>query len=191
MSKKNKTKTCLHLHLSSEPAMIGAFNRYAELRIDVERRTKKHEKTVAELNSEFDEAIQKDREELAALETSLQLFAQNNRKEFFTEPKSRAYANGSLGFRTSPPSVERCVEKEKWDLIAERVEELPWGEPYVKEGKTTLHKDAILRDRDKLTEAQLAEAGLKIVQDETFFIQINAQDSERHVAETTPTVAAA
>lgn len=185
MSTKKKKATRPHLLLASEEAMLGALNRYCTLRLDVERRTAKHERDIAKLNTEFDESIQSDREELAGLETSLQLFAQNHREKLFNEPKSRSYPNAVLGFRISPPSVGRVVEKEKWDIIAERVESLPWGEPYVKEGKPSLNKEAILRDRQSLTQEQLAEAGLKIEQGETFFIEPTAASADRHVAEAT------
>ena len=179
MSKTAK-KTRPHLLLISEDAMLGALNQYITLRLDVERRTAKHERDVAELNAAFDEKIQADREQLGALETSLQLFAENHRATLFTAPKSRSYPNATLGFRMCPPAVERIVAKEKWDVIAERVEQLAWGEPYIKPGKPALNKDAILRDRALLSFGQLNEAGLKVEQAEIFFIEPTADSADRH-----------
>lgn len=163
--------------------MVGALNHYITTRLDVERRTAKHERDIAERNAEFDAEIQEAREELAALETTLQLFAESHREALFSTPKSREYTNAILGFRTTPHAVVRVVEKEKWDTIAARVEGLPWGEPYIKPGKPALNKDALLRDRDQISLAQLAEAGLSIAQAETFFIEPKAEMAERHVAE--------
>lgn len=176
--KKIKTPKS-HLLLNSEEAMVGALNCYIELRLKVEKRTARHEQRVAVLNTEFDADTQEDRETLASLETSLQLFAENMRAALFATPKSREYANAVIGFRTSPPAVERRITGEKWETIAERVEQLFWGEPYVKRGKAALNKDAILRDREILTAEQLAVAGLTIEQAETFFIEPKSEVVDR------------
>lgn len=179
---KQKKKS-IHLVLATEEALIGAINRHAELALVLKEEDAAHEAALAALKTEHTEATQARRDELAGLETSIQLYAVTHRATLFPEPaKSREFPNGTIGFRLSPPSVATIVPKETQETVALRLEALEWGEPYVKT-KVTLSKETLLRDRLILTPAQLAQAGIKFEQTENFYIEPAAKSADRVVKE--------
>lgn len=172
MSKKTK-KSALHV-IASEDALAAAANRHVELSISLTEKKAAHEKRVAQLNTEFDLETAEMVVELNSLEASIQLYAES-RPDLWPEsteegPRSRTYRNAVVGFRTNPPKVEKRISKDTIEAIVERLESLVWGEKYVKYAEPGLDKEALLKDRAILTEAQLAQAGIKFVQGTTFFI---------------------
>jgi phage host-nuclease inhibitor protein Gam len=170
MPRKN-TITAAALVLTSEDAMVGTLNRFVELKLQLAAAHANHEKEVAELNTAFDSAIQKQREELAVLESSVQLYALRYRKDLFPgDKKSKDFANARIGFRSNPPSVGKRVSKDTFPAIARRLDETDWGQAYV-EWTPTLDKEALLRDRAQIPEENLAAVGLRFDQDEFFFIE--------------------
>jgi hypothetical protein len=159
------------LVLTSEDAMVGTLNRYVELKLALAAARANHEMEVAELNSAFDSAIQEQREELAGLESSVQLYALRYRVKLFPEgKKSRDYANARIGFRRNPASVGKRISKDTFPAIALRLDETDWGQAYV-EWTPALDKEALLRDRAQIPEENLAAVGLRFDQDEFFFIE--------------------
>jgi phage host-nuclease inhibitor protein Gam len=176
--KHRRKITTAALVLMSDDAMIGTLNRYVELKLKIAEATAAHDREVAELNSAFDDAVQQEREELAVLESSVQLYCVNNRAKLFSDKKSRDYPNATIGFRLGNYSVGKRVAKDTFEAIALRLDELPWGEPYV-EWKPSLKKDVLLRDRAQLSEEQLKAAGIRFEQDEFFFIEPSSQAIER------------
>jgi phage host-nuclease inhibitor protein Gam len=177
--KKKTAKKAIHLVLASEEALIGALNRHAELALVLKEEDAAHEAKVAALNTEHTEATQSRRDELAGLETSIQLYALSHRDTLFPDKaKHRDFPNATIGFRLSPPSVATIVPKETQETVALRLDALEWGEPYVNT-KVTLSKETLLRDRLILTPQQLQQAGIKFVQDERFFIDPKAESADR------------
>lgn len=183
--KKGKRPHGMTLVLSSEEAMVAALNRYIETRLKIAAKVAAHEERIARVRTEFDAAIQDEREELALLEASVQLYAVNHRIDLFGEgdKKSKDFANARIGFRDNPPSVGKRVAKDTYDAIALRLDELPWGAPYVS-WKVAPNKEALLRDRASLTEEQLKAAGIRFEQDEHFFIDPTSDAIERAKAST-------
>lgn len=182
MSKRRKPISVAALVLNSEDAMIGTLNRYVELSLKIEKARVAHEQEVAALNSAFDNAVQAEREELAVLESSVQLYAVNHRKDLFPgEKKSRDFANARIGFRMTPPSVGKRLSKDTFPAIARRLDETGWGEAYV-EWTPTLDKEALLRDRAQIPEENLAAVGLRFDQEEHFFIEPTSEAIERSKA---------
>jgi phage host-nuclease inhibitor protein Gam len=184
MSEQNNTKpkrkfTAAALIVSSEDAMIALLNRYVELGLNLAKRQAVHAARIAKLNSDFDEAAQADREELAMLESSVQLYCVNHREQLFSDnKKSQSFANATIGFRDNPPSVGKRIKRDSFEAIALRLDALSWGEKYV-EWKASIRKDALLRDRAQLTEAQQAAAGIRFDQEEVFYIDPSAEAIER------------
>lgn len=184
MHKHNRrnTQSVAALVLTSEEAMLGTLNRYVELKLAIAGATAAHEQEVAELNSAFDDAVQADRQELAMLESSVQLFCVNHREALFSgDKKSKEFANATVGFRNNPPSVGKRITRDSFEAIALRMDETEWGEPYIV-WKPSLDKEMLLRDRAQLTELQLREAGLRFDQDEFFFIEPSSAAIERSKA---------
>jgi hypothetical protein len=54
--------------------------------------------------------------------------------------------------------------------IAQKLGEFGWGRRYLRQPALEVNKEALLADRAELSPAELRQAGLKIVQEERFFI---------------------
>jgi phage host-nuclease inhibitor protein Gam len=190
MPKKLKSKNTVAVVISSEEAMIAMLNRYCELSLHLEAAKAAHEAMIAGLNTRHDEEQQSDRDELAMLESSIQLFAVNHRAALFPDAKkkSKEFTNAVLGFRDDPPAVAALIKGEKDGTIALRLSQLPWGDPYW-DADPKLNKKQLLADRENLTPAQLAEAGITFKQEEKFFITPKAGSAPR-VSKDTAEVAA-
>lgn len=180
--KKHQPISVAALVLNSEDAMIGTLNRYVELKLQLAAAHANHEKEVAALNSAFDSAVQSERQELAVLESSVQLYAVRYRKDLFPgDKKSRDFANARIGFRTNPPSVGKRISKDTFPAIAMRLDETDWGKAYI-EWSPSIDKEALLRDRAQIPEEDLAAVGLRFDQDEFFFIEPTSEAIERSKA---------
>jgi hypothetical protein len=176
MSKKKKNTTP-HVLITSELGLEAAINKYVETSLALLRRKAKQQKELAELTAKHASDNREDEEAVLSLETGIQLFATTNRALLFpdeTRAKSKAIGNATIGFRLSPEALDKVVPKDTWERIAERILELPWGEPFVVE-KLSVDKDALHKHRGELTEAQLAEAGVKFIRNETFFLEPNSE----------------
>lgn len=183
-------KKTLHLVYTSEAAMIGGLNRHAELTLRLKTEDAAHAEQIAALNTVHTEQTQAMRDELAQLETSIHLYCLTHRAALFPEDKkSKEFPNAILGFRLNPPSVATVVPKESQDTIARRLDSLEWGEPYVN-WKAALNKEALLRDRLIITAEQLAQAGLRFEQAETFYIEPKSDEAPRITKPAEPAEAA-
>jgi phage host-nuclease inhibitor protein Gam len=134
----------------------------------------------AELESEQEREItavrQKFRAPLAEVERYLTLetnwaeaWARGN-LDAFPEKRSLTCTHATIGFRVSPPRVDRASRKWTWTDIALRLGELAWGRRYLRQPAPEVNKEALLADRAELAAPELRKVGLKIVQDERFFI---------------------
>lgn len=184
MAKTKKDAPRLALLLSSEEAMIGALNRLLTTRLDLAARRAAHEQKIAQLNADFeaDPDIVALADQLAGLETSVQLYCINNRAELFPgEKKSRDFTNAVVGFRDNPHAVGKVLKGDSDEAIAERMVEIESLEGFVKL-KLTLDKKALLTKRAELEQQHgkdLAKAGIKFTQDETFFIEPKSESLDR------------
>ena len=104
------------------------------------------------------------------LETTwVETWAREN-PDAFAERPSLACTHATIGFRISPPRVDRASRKWTWTDIAAKLGELAWGRHYLRQPAPEVNKEALLAARADLDAAELRKAGLKIVQDERFYI---------------------
>jgi len=89
----------------------------------------------------------------------------------------------TVGFETTPPRVEKTNSKDTFSKIALRLGNLAWGEAYLRFPDPELSKEKLLADRQVLTPEQLKEAGLRIEQDENFFIRPKSEVAQQTVKE--------
>ena len=194
MSKKKKKNAAPHIVITSELGLEAAINQYVDTSLTLLRRKAKQEKEIAALTALHTEANREDEQAVLSLETGICLFATTNRTLLFpneAESKSKTLGNATIGFRLSPEALDKIVKADTWERIAERLNELPWGEPYVVE-ELAVDKKAIHRDRADLTDAQLAEAGVKFAREEKFFLEPASDllEAARKTVETRSEVAA-
>src|SRR5262249_51832544 len=106
-----------------------------------------------------------------AKEAGVFVYCQKQRAELFPEKKSLDFLLASVGFETTPPRVDKVNSKDTFGKIGLRLESLNWGAAYVRYPDPEVNKEKILADRTRLKPEQLEEAGLRIEQDENFFIR--------------------
>jgi phage host-nuclease inhibitor protein Gam len=134
----------------------------------------------AELEREQEQEIagvrQKFRAPLAEIERYLTLESAwvetwaRSHPDTFRDRQSLALTHAVIGFRISPHRVDRASRKWTWGVIAQKLGELAWGRRYLRQPALEVNKEALLADRVELSPAELRTVGLKIVQEERFFI---------------------
>jgi phage host-nuclease inhibitor protein Gam len=104
------------------------------------------------------------------LETSwAEAWARGN-PEAFAADGSLACAHATIGFRATPPRIERASRRWTWTRIALTLAGLAWGRRYLRVPAPEVDKEAILADLADLSPVELRNAGIKIIQGERFFI---------------------
>ncbi len=152
----------------------------------------KHESFIAKKEAEMNAKIQKIKEKFdqeteharaakLAIEKDLQTFCLLNKKEF-ADKRSRKLMHGVIGFRTGTPKVLLLNRKYNWKTVLELLKKVFPGK-YVRT-KEEPNKDAILADvaQQKLDDQQLAAVGLKVDQDEKFFVEIDWENLNEEAA---------
>ena len=173
MSKKTKKNPAPHILITSDTGLEAAINQYVETQLSLLRRRAKQERAIAELSAAHAAENAADEGDIVSLETGITLYCTTHRAELFpdeTKAKSREFGNATVGFRLHPEALALIVPKDTWVRVAERLEATAWGEKYVS-WKPSVDKDAMKKDRADITAAQLAEAGVKYAQEESFFLE--------------------
>ena len=112
-----------------------------------------------------------------ALRAQVKVVAVGHRAEF-GDKKSLELVHGVLTFRTSPPSVRKLNNKWTEEAVLDALKE--WRRRYVRV-REALDKERILADHaaGKVTDAELAECGVKVAQPETFGIELKQEEDGR------------
>lgn len=137
----------------------------------------------ASITARMDEAITKIREkyaddlkELAEIQEDafeyVKTYAEENHDSLFSKKKSLETVHGTIGFRTGTPALK--TEKGfTWASVLLLVKNtLP---QYVRT-KEEVNKEALLADRDQLG-GQLKNVGVRVDQEETFFIDLKKEEA--------------
>ena len=103
---------------------------------------------------------------------ALQLWANSNPSEFPKDRKSLTMTGGTLGYRTSPPKLALLNRSWSWEKVLEKLKASCMGIGFVRV-KEEVKKEELIGAYtcESLSREQLAEAGVKVLQDETFFIE--------------------
>ena len=101
----------------------------------------------------------------------------------FAEKRSVNCPHATIGFRTTPPRVERATRKWTWTAAALKLAETAWGRRYLRIPAPEVNKDAILTDRATLSVDELRQVGLKILQGERFYIEPHGQSEELAISD--------
>lgn len=106
---------------------------------------------------------------------ALQVWAEANPQEF-GKKKSLTFLSGTLGFRTGGPKLALLNKAWNWEKVLEQVQRCL---PNFIRDKPEIDKEAILGQRDEeAIKAVLPRCGLKVTQDEGFFIEPNQTEAE-------------
>jgi phage host-nuclease inhibitor protein Gam len=170
MSKRKKSAAPFVV-IQTEDGLAAAANRFVEASLELAMKKAAHEQRLAELNAAFDRETAELVAEVEGLVNSSQLYCQTHRELFPDDKRSREYRNARVGFRWNPVKVDKLLAKDTWEAIGERLELLPWGQPYISYRSPDVNKELLREHQANLTEEQLAEAGIRFAKGETFFIE--------------------
>lgn len=93
--------------------------------------------------------------------------------ESFTDRRSIDLPRAIIGFRMGQPTV-KLIKGASSSMAVEKLLQLPDGEQFVTVAKPQLNKPVIVAQRDTLQD-EFRACGIKIVQEERFFIDPKAQ----------------
>ena len=127
------------------------------------------------IKEKFDEESRQLRSESDMLRSEVAAFCIKNKSEFIKE-RTKNFTIGSIGFRTNPPKVQLLNRKYNLKTAIELIKRVFDGS-YVRT-KEEIDKETILADysQKKLTDEQLAGVGLKVDQDESFFLDVKWEE---------------
>jgi len=147
-----------------------------KLQLDREQLITLRDRLLAEIMEEHNPRIETIGADISAKLILCEKFATTHRDTLFGKLKSAASSLGLYGFRTGNPKLVLLNRKWKWNDVLEALKSL---------GKTELIRVKEEPDKDalkKLDDAELAAIGLRIDQDEAFFIEPKREDPERITA---------
>jgi phage host-nuclease inhibitor protein Gam len=132
----------------------------------------------ADTLSTYDIAIKQNTE-------TLQHWAEQN-PDAFGKLKSITWPDGKFGFRTGTPKLALASRRLNWKAV---LEYLTLAGRWIR-NQPEIDKEAILADYagGNVTETQLSGVGLKVIQDETFFIEPTLETADPRQVNSSPSV---
>jgi phage host-nuclease inhibitor protein Gam len=128
---------------------------------------------LSEVRARFELQIQAYQAEYEATEKLLKEWAKANRTAA-GDSKTIEMVHGTIEFRTGMPTV-KIASGQTEEAVIERLEGRPSWTPYLRTLRE-INKEQILADRDALSDAELAEIGLKITQIERIHVTPKAEE---------------
>ena len=180
MSKRQKLEPCI---IGSRASLEAVVADVVKLKLDHAQATASMEQEIASVQKRHQENLLCLGRQIEAREAGVFVYCQKNRAALFPEKKSLDLLLATVGFELTPPRVDKISGKDTFSKIGLRLETLEWGTDYVRYPDPEVNKEKILADRAHLKPGQLQEAGLKIEQDENFFIRPKSDIVEQSVRE--------
>jgi phage host-nuclease inhibitor protein Gam len=179
----NKKEKIQNIPIVSREALDAAVAEIATLKIQYAAAKADMELEIARVQERRQEQMLALGQRIEVREAGVFVYCQRHRAQLFPDKKSIDFLLATVGFRTEPPSVEKSSRKDTWSAIAQRLEALGWGSRYVNLPEPEVDKKALLADREKLSQEQLIEAGIRFEQDEQFYITPKSEVATRTVLE--------
>lgn len=132
----------------------------AEMEAEIAALTKRHQARLQDLA-----------DKIAELEQNIHDYCETHRAELFPDKKSRETPLAVIGFELCPPRVETAHRRIKWGDVVARLQKLAFGASYLRYPEPRVDKEALLADRNSLSQEQIAAIGIRFVQEEQFFIR--------------------
>jgi phage host-nuclease inhibitor protein Gam len=107
----------------------------------------------------------------------VETWARQNPDEFSAE-RLIDCPHARIGYRETPPRVERASRRWTWTEASIALAATAWGSRYLRTPEPEIDKETILADLATLPVEDLHEVGIKIVQGERFYIEAHGQPEE-------------
>lgn len=147
-----------------------------KLQLDREQLVTERDHLIADVMLDHNPKIEAIGNEISAKLVLCEKYATTHRESLFGKLKSAASNLGLFGFRTGNPKLVLLNKKWKWNDVMIALKSL--GKSEFIRTKEEIDKDGL----KKLEDAELAVLGLRIDQDEVFFIEPKREDPERITA---------
>jgi len=167
----SKTLRPQPLSITGPEALDAAVADVVRLKITHTRLQAARDHELAGIEKKHEPAIQGSAAAIGEAESAIRDYCDAHRAELFPVNKSRETGLAVFGFELTPPRVETANKKIKWGDVLARLSRLKWAASYIRTGKETVDKDALLADRQTLTPEQCTAAGIQFAQDEQFFLR--------------------
>lgn len=150
----------------SRADMENLVGQIATLKRDEAAQKLRMDNTIAKVKADFEESLSKIADEVKPLIVAAENWATSHPEEF-GKNKSIKMLHGIVGFRTGMPTLALLNRKWNWQTVTDAVKaHLPNFIRSVPE----VDKAGILAQREEL-EPAFALCGLKVTQDESFFVE--------------------
>lgn len=150
-----------------EPALVELGRRESF----IAKKEAEMNKKIQEVKDKFESDVIAQRSEADLIRRRIEDFCKSNSNEF-KEKKSKDFTHGTIGFRTNPPKVQLLNRKYNLKTAIELIKKI-FKNSYIRT-KEEIAKETVLADyaQKKLDDSKLASVGLKIDQEESFFVDI-------------------
>lgn len=125
------------------------------------------DREITAIRERYEEAIGDANKSLEEKTELLRSWSESNPSEF-NGLKSLELVHGLIGWRTGQPTL-KTLSGWTWDRVLEKLKTLLRTD-YIRT-KEEVNKQAIIADRETLTPQGLRDIGVRVVQDEGFFIE--------------------
>lgn len=164
------------LTITSPETLDVAVSEHVRLQLDLTEKITTRDQAIADIQKQHQADITAAQEAVAESETRIMDYCVAQRAALFTEKKSRGTDSADFGFELTPWRVETSSRKITWKDVAKRLGRVgAWAKVYLRKTDPKPDKEALLADRDKLTEEQQRAMGINFAQDEQFFIRPRPQ----------------
>lgn len=169
MSSRLKAAACL----SNRYQFDSTVDEICRLQLERESLVTGRDKKLADIMEEHNPEIERLGEEISAKLLLCEKYATTHRETLFGKIKSATSALATFGFRVGNPTLKLLNRKWKWDDVVAALKSS--GRFECVRTKEEPNKDAL----KMLSDADLAAVGLRIEQQETFYIEPKREDPER------------
>lgn len=141
-----------------------------ELRIQADR-----EKQLKEVDEKFRADLNSISAAIQDKFAQVQSWAEANAEEFVMR-KSLEFTHGTIGFRTGTPRLALLNRQWTWEKVLAALRRVPLWQKFIRT-REEVDKDRLIAERE-LVAGVLPDFGVKVVQDESFFIEPKIEEVE-------------
>jgi phage host-nuclease inhibitor protein Gam len=166
--------------ITTREQMETLVGEIAELKAKEQKYNAELNRRVTEVRADYEAPLAGIAQELKAKLAAAMAWAEANPGEF-GKLKSIAMTHGTVGWKIGNPAL-KTLSGWTWDRVLEKLRGAVDWTAYVRTGYE-VNKALLLTDRVTLGADKLREVGIRVVQEETFFIEPNLETPEARLQE--------
>ncbi len=148
--------------------MEDAFGKFALADAKHQGLTAKMDAEIVKIREKYADELAEEKAKKEAAFEVLQTYATENRDVLFTKKKSMETTHGVIGFRTGTPAL-KTLKGFTWPSVANLLKS--FAPKYIRTTEEAA-KDKLIADRDDEGMAELmTKVGIRVVQEETFYVE--------------------